>query len=165
MKADLLPRAGAAVKRIAPDFPGRRMPEQMSAKKARGAGAANGRAEARWRGPLTGEAAAIRDGEMMYELLAYTSADRFPRMENTLLGIIESFSRLTDRRALAVEPQRIRIVAVPRAMSAQRALLDAGVVPEQLEELALLNHLHLEDRVERGTLLKSATKSTAFPSQ
>jgi predicted Zn-dependent protease len=114
---------------------------------------------------LNGEAAAIRDGEMMYELLAYTSADRFPRMGNMLLGIIESFSRLTDRRALAVEPQRIRIVQVPRAMSARKALLAAGVVPEQLEELALLNHLHLEDRVERGTLLKSATKSAVFSTQ
>jgi len=47
---------------------------------------------------------------------------------------------------------------VARATSAKQALRDSGVVPDQLEELALMNHLLLEDRVTAGTLLKTVTK-------
>ena len=107
---------------------------------------------------LEGEAAFIRDGQTIFELFAYTSADRYPQMRGTLLEIVTSFSRLRDPRALGVEPQRIRLYRVPRATSAQQALRDSGVVPHQLDELALVNHLRLDDRVGAGTLLKTVTR-------
>ncbi|MGH9335736.1 MAG: M48 family metalloprotease, partial [Vicinamibacteria bacterium] len=91
-------------------------------------------------GVLDGEAAFIRDGRTMYELFAYTSPDRYRRMRNIFLEIFGSFSRLTDPRDLNVQAQRIVISRVPRAMSARRALVEAGVVPEQLEAIALVNH-------------------------
>jgi predicted Zn-dependent protease len=109
---------------------------------------------------IDGEAAFIRDGELMYELFAYTSPDRYRRMRNRFLNIFGSFSRLTDPEDLAVQPQRIALYRVPRTMTAREALVDSGVVASQLEEMALVNHLRLEDRVEAGTLLKSVTRST-----
>jgi predicted Zn-dependent protease len=111
-------------------------------------------------GVIDGEAAFIRDGELMYQLFAYTSPDRYRRMRNTFLQIFGSFSRLTDPGDLAVEPQRIVLYRVPRTTTAREALVDSGVVASQLEEMALVNHLRLEDRVEAGTLLKSVTRST-----
>jgi len=94
---------------------------------------------------VEGEAAFIRDGQTMYELFAYTSADRYQQRRGTLLDILSSFARLKDPRDLRVEPQRIR-------------LRDSGVVPDQLDELALMNHLLLEDRITAGTLLKTVTR-------
>jgi hypothetical protein len=48
-------------------------------------------------------------------------------------------------------------------MNARQALLDAGVVPAQLEELALANHVGLKDELPAGTILKSVTPP-AIPS-
>ncbi len=111
-------------------------------------------------GAIDGEAAFLRDGELMYELFAYTTPDRYGRLRRTFLEIFGSFSRLTDPRDLAVKPQRIRLYSVPRSTNAREALIDAGVVPRQLEEVALLNHLTLDETVKAGTLLKSVTRPT-----
>ena len=107
---------------------------------------------------LDGDAAFLRDGEMMYQLVAYTSPDRYGRMRNVFREIFGSFSRLTDPEDLNVQPQRIVLYRVPRETSARQALLDSGVVAGQLEEMALVNHVRLEDRVEAGTLLKSVSR-------
>jgi hypothetical protein len=42
-------------------------------------------------------------------------------------------------------------------MNAREALLDAGVVPAQLEALALANHVELTEQLPAGTILKSVT--------
>jgi predicted Zn-dependent protease len=109
-------------------------------------------------GAIDGEAAFIRDGELMYQLFAYTSIDRYPRMRNSFRQIFGSFSRLTDPEDLAVQPQRIVLYVVPRETTAREALIDSGVVDSQLEEMAIANHLRLEDRVAEGSLLKSVTR-------
>jgi predicted Zn-dependent protease len=72
--------------------------------------------------------------------------------------IFGSFSRLTDPEDLGAQPQRIVLYRVPRATSAREALVDSGVATSQLEEMAIVNHVRLEDRVEAGTLLKSVTR-------
>jgi len=111
-------------------------------------------------GAIDGDAAFVRDGEMMYQIFAYTSPDRYARMRNAFRGIFGSFSRLTDREDLEAQPQRIVLYRVPRPTSAREALLDSGVAESQLEEMAIVNHVRLEDRMEVGTLLKSVTRST-----
>ncbi len=110
-------------------------------------------------GVIDGDAAFLRDGERMYQIFAYTSPDRYPRMRNVFRQIIGSFSRLTDPEDLAAQPQRIVLYRVPRETSAREALLDSGVAESQLEEIAIVNHVRLADRVEAGTLLKSVTRS------
>jgi predicted Zn-dependent protease len=107
---------------------------------------------------LDGDAAFLRDGEMMYQIFAYTSPDRYGRMRNVFREIFGSFSRLTDPEDLNVQPQRIVLYRVPRETSARQALLDSGVVAGQLEEMAIVNHLRLDDRVGAGTLLKSVSR-------
>lgn len=108
-------------------------------------------------GTLQGDACFLRDGEMMYELIAYTTSSRYRGLGPVFHGIFESFSRLRDRRALEAEPQRMTLYRVPRGTSARQALLDSGVVEEQLEEVALLNNLTLDETVPEGHLLKSVT--------
>jgi predicted Zn-dependent protease len=109
---------------------------------------------------IDGEAAFVRDGSLMYELFAYTTPDRYGALRSTFLELFGSFARLTSREDLDVQPQRIRLYSVPRATSAREALMSAGVLPRQLEAVALLNHLTLTDTVEAGRLLKSVTRPT-----
>ncbi len=111
-------------------------------------------------GAIDGDAAFLRDGEMMYQIFAYTSPDRYARMRTVFRQIFGSFSRLTDPEDLEAQPQRIVLYRVPRTTSAREALLDSGIVASQLEEMAIVNHVRLEDRVEAETLLKSVTRST-----
>jgi predicted Zn-dependent protease len=109
---------------------------------------------------IDGEAAFVRDGALMYELFAYTTPDRYGRMRGRFLDVFGSFSRLTSPEDLRVQPQRLRLYSVPRTTNARQALMDAGVLPHQLEDVALLNHLTLADMVDSGTLLKSVTRPT-----
>lgn len=103
---------------------------------------------------LLGEAGFIIDGDMAYEILGYTYDRLYRRYRNTFLGVVDSFSRLTDRAALEVQPHRIALYRVPADMSAQEAFSRTGAGAESLEELYLLNNLRAEDLVESGTLLK-----------
>ncbi len=111
---------------------------------------------------LQGEAAFIRDGQTMFELFVYAPADRYAQWRRALLDTVSSFSRLRDPRALEIQPQRIRLYRVPRGTNAKQALLDSGVVADQLDAVALMNHLLLTDRVEAGSLLKTVTRPS-FP--
>jgi predicted Zn-dependent protease len=105
-------------------------------------------------GVLIGEAGFVIDGDMAYEILGYTTEQRFRKYRNTFLEVIGSFARLTDRKALDVQPHRIALYRVPRNMAAGKAFLESGAADESIDELALLNNLHPEDPVEAGALLK-----------
>ncbi len=105
-------------------------------------------------GVLIGEAGFVIDGETAYEILGYTYEQRYRSYRNTFHTVIESFARLTDRRALDIQPHRIALYPVPGNTTARKAFLDSGAGDESIDELALLNNLRPEDPVETGTLLK-----------
>jgi predicted Zn-dependent protease len=91
-------------------------------------------------GALGGIAGFISHGDRTYQILAYTPAPKLAGYENAFRSSISSFARLTDRAALARQPNRVRIVRLPRAMTvAQFNQSYPSVIP--LAELALINQL------------------------
>jgi predicted Zn-dependent protease len=91
-------------------------------------------------GALGGIAGFISHGDRTYQILAYTPAAKLAGYENAFRGAIGSFARLTDRAALARQPNRLRIVRLPRAMTlAQFNQNYPSVIA--LAELALINQL------------------------
>ena len=50
-------------------------------------------------------------------VLGYTAAQNFRRYDDAFSSSIGSFSRVTDRRALDVEPKRVDVVSLPSAMT------------------------------------------------
>lgn len=91
-------------------------------------------------GPLGGIAGFIAHGGRTYQILAYTPAPRLSGYESAFRQSITSFARLTDRAALARQPNRLKIVRLPRAMTlAQFNQNYPSVIP--LPELALINQL------------------------
>jgi predicted Zn-dependent protease len=106
-------------------------------------------------GYVLGEAGFIRDGELMYEILAYTMQSSFDRYRRIFQRVIGSYDRLRDRDALNVQPQRIKLFRVPETMTLRQALSRADVDEDLMPELALVNNTELDDLVEAGKLLKT----------
>lgn len=87
---------------------------------------------------LGGQAAFISLDDRVYQLLAYTPAERQGDYQRAFRATINSFARLTDPDALAREPNRIEIVRLPRAMTvAEFNQQYPSSIP--VEELALVN--------------------------
>lgn len=91
-------------------------------------------------GQLGGMAAFIAHGQHVYRLLAFTPADRIDRYQAAFRQTIASFARLTDRKALARQPDRIAIVRISRAMTLASFNEQFPSVVD-IERLALINQL------------------------
>jgi predicted Zn-dependent protease len=68
-------------------------------------------------GRVGGLAAFILYGNMTFRVLAFSPAEKLGGYNNTFLATINSFSRLTDRAALAKQADRISIVQTTQPMS------------------------------------------------
>lgn len=89
-------------------------------------------------GVLEGLAAWITYDGRVYQLLGYTPAQIYAQYERAFWNTIGSFAPLTDPRALAAQPDRLRLVRLPEAMTLARfAERYPSAIP--LAELAILN--------------------------
>lgn len=107
-------------------------------------------------GPVRGVAAFIAHGGRVYDVLAYAVESRWSAYDSAARQAIGSFARLTDQAVLAVQPQRLDIVTLERAMTLREfAQQYAGSVP--LDVLTRLNQAEPTTRFERGDVLKRVT--------
>lgn len=91
-------------------------------------------------GSLAGAVSFIALDEHTFGIVAYTGADRLANYASSFQGVFDSFGRLTDPQALAVQAPRISVMRTPRAMSLQQFNASyPSTIP--LEELALVNQL------------------------
>jgi predicted Zn-dependent protease len=110
-------------------------------------------------GTVAGESGFIKDGDLIYEILGYSRASDAGRYRSVFLDIIGSFRRLTDRRALEVQPRRLELYRVPRRMTLREALERSGSDPAEADDLAILNNAYLDDPIEEGILVKTVEPS------
>ncbi|MEX0899369.1 MAG: M48 family metalloprotease [Gammaproteobacteria bacterium] len=91
-------------------------------------------------GALAGAVSFITLDEHTFGIVAYTGADRLPKYAAAFQGVFDSFGRLTDPQALAVQAPRLSVMRTPRAMSLQQFNASyPSTIP--LDELALVNQL------------------------
>jgi predicted Zn-dependent protease len=104
-------------------------------------------------GPLRGIIAFVEYEGRVFELLGIAVAERWAGHADDVKRSLGSFSQLTDRRDLSVQPSRIEVVQPDRDMSIDELgrRFDASV---PVETLALINHLEPDDLVRRGELYK-----------
>jgi len=104
-------------------------------------------------GAVRGIATFIEYGSGTWQITAYTPSERFTSYSSIFQRSINSFDRLTDPAALAVQPMHIRIDKAPRAMSLQQfnAQLPSGI---SLAELALINALEEGAQLRVGQSIK-----------
>jgi predicted Zn-dependent protease len=102
---------------------------------------------------LAGYAAFIQLDGTTYRLLAITPSQLIQSYDGAFRGTIGSFARLTDPRALAVTPMRVRLVTLPRAMTlAQFYAQYPSTVP--VEQIALINGIAASETIPSGTMVK-----------
>jgi predicted Zn-dependent protease len=98
---------------------------------------------------IRGLAAFVSHQGKVFQLLGYTSSARWPRYAELMNQTVSSFERLTDRRYLDVEPRRLEIVDLPRAMSV-RQFADRHPSTVPLETLAIINETTVDGSIEAG---------------
>jgi predicted Zn-dependent protease len=91
-------------------------------------------------GTVQGLVGFISYRDTTYQVVGYTSAQGYADVQRALLDTIESFGPLTDSAALNVQPHRIDIVTLPRAMTVREF---ARAYPSKVDEqtLALINEV------------------------
>lgn len=120
---------------------------RVGSERVNGLGATIGRFEVQTeQGALGGIAAFISMDENTYRIVTFTPADKLSGYEDAFRRSINSFGRLTDRTALARQPDRLEIVRLPRQMTIEQFNRTyPSTIP--LEELALINQLPGPDSV------------------
>lgn len=104
-------------------------------------------------GDLQGIAAFVEHNNRVYQILGYTLADRARNYDNELSSALGSFSRVTDRRLLDVDPQRLDVVSLPSAMTLQE--FDRRYPSTvDLQTLAIINQAQPSTRFDAGTEVK-----------
>jgi predicted Zn-dependent protease len=105
---------------------------------------------------LHGVVSFIEFGGATWQIMAYSVAERFAAYSADFRRSINSFDRLTDPVALAVQPMHVRVDHAPRAMSLQQFVVQ---LPSSisLAELALINGLDESAQLRAGQSIKRVT--------
>jgi predicted Zn-dependent protease len=102
---------------------------------------------------VAGYVAYIQLDGTTYQLLALTPRQQLQAYDAAFRATIGSFARLTDPKALAVKPMRVRVIATPRAMTLTAFNAQfPSVIP--MEQLALINAIDASTTIPAGTLVK-----------
>ena len=100
----------------------------------------------------------IKKNKNIFVFHGYSAQTGFPQYQPLFETTMRQFKRLTDARKINVKPDRVRVKKVTRAGSLKNVLLALKVPNDQLEPTALLNGMHLTDRVPANTLVKIIEK-------
>lgn len=105
-------------------------------------------------GTVTGFVAFLSYGGSTYQLVTYATSEAFEQNEATFRQIIKSFGPLDDPKILNLQPPKIEIVKLDRAMSFAQFAQQRGS-GLSVERLAVLNQIEDPNAtVPAGTLLK-----------
>jgi len=111
--------------------------------------------------PNTGQTQTIRvrsyfidDGGTFYVFHGVSLEQDFNTYLQSFHSTMQQFAKLTDPSKINVKPQRVRIRRVMQTGSLANAFRYHGATNEQLEELAFLNNMELNETVQAGTMIK-----------
>jgi len=111
-------------------------------------------------GDLQGVAGFVEYGNRVYQILGYTLANNWRGYSDELSSALASFSRVTDRRLLSVEPQRLDVVTLPSSMTLQE--FDRRYPSSvDLQTVAIINQAQPSTRFEAGTEVKRVVGGAA----
>ncbi len=103
---------------------------------------------------INGMGAFIVHEGRLYEIMALTPSQKFQQYSATFENSLTSFSELTDRRILNVQPDRLELRSA-RAGQTLRSMADDVNNPRvSVEELSRLNRIDAYEELRAGTLVK-----------
>ena len=104
-------------------------------------------------GVLQGKAAFVEYKGYTYQLLGYTTEQLWAQYQNTIVGSMGSFRRLTDTKILQVQPMHLKIVTVKQPSTLGQLAKQEGS-PVQLETLAIINQTEANAGFKVGDRVK-----------
>jgi predicted Zn-dependent protease len=108
-------------------------------------------------GNYAGVVGFVEQNGRVLQLLGYTTGNNYSRYSNTLAQSVASFARETNPRYLNVQPKRIEVVRIPRAMTIEEF---ARAYPStvDMQTLAIVNGIVREGgKFEAGQYAKRVT--------
>jgi predicted Zn-dependent protease len=104
-------------------------------------------------GMIRGTAAFIEYGRSTYQVTGYTLSDKFNGYASVFQRSITSFERLTDAKALAAQPMRVKLERAPRTMTLEQF---SSQYPSSVsvDEVALINGIGKTDQLRSGQTVK-----------
>ncbi len=113
-------------------------------------------------GEIRGEAEFLSYRGSVYRILGYAASARWSTYASVVAQSLSSFAPVTDRAVLDVQPRRLQLVTIPRAMTLtefnQRY---PSAVP--VEEVARLNRHAVDDMMPAGTRVKRVVGDALLP--
>lgn len=94
----------------------------------------------------------------IYKLSGLAETVNYSKYKNTFMNTFGAFRKLTDPDKLNREAERLDIVTVNRGDNLSNILKSNGIASDRLDEFAILNGMELNDKVEKGTLIKVLEK-------
>lgn len=102
---------------------------------------------------LAGLAVWVEYNGVVFQLLSYTLLEKLQQYDALFQRSLGSFDRVTDPRVLDVQPRRVQLVTIDRAMTIEQfAARYPSTVP--LETLAIINAVEEGESIPSGTTLK-----------
>lgn len=96
----------------------------------------------------------IQYGGSIYHLIGASSQADFNSYMQLFQSTMGTFQELRDASKLNKQPERVRVKTVPQSGTLSQAFSSLRVESKRMEELAILNGMTLEDRVDGGSLIK-----------
>jgi predicted Zn-dependent protease len=105
------------------------------------------------KGELSGVVSYIQYGGNTYRLMAYTPSQKYAAYRNSFVQSVRSFRALTDQSILAVQPVRVQLVRLSRAMTISEFNQSyPSKIP--VAQVALINGVDASATIPAGTLVK-----------
>lgn len=96
--------------------------------------------------------------DLIYQILGVSTRNEFSQFSNYFLFTLDNFKKLTDQSKINVQPERIKVVRVPFAMTVENAFRRFNMPVKRFEELAVLNSMNLSDQLQANQYLKVVEK-------
>ncbi len=113
-------------------------------------------------GTVQGVATFLAYNGTTFQLVGYSTAEKFGSYRGVIQQSLGSFDKLTNPAALAAQPMRVHLERVPRAMTlTQFHAQFPSSIP--VEEVALINGVGKDDQLPAGRTLKRVTGGSAAP--
>lgn len=97
------------------------------------------------------------DGNI-YNMMGISRLEDFNNYSDAFVSSMGNFSELKDSNKLNVKPDRIIIKKIPSSGTLAQAFSALNVPKNRAEELAILNGMNLNDKVEKDMLIKTIGK-------
>lgn len=111
-------------------------------------------------GVLQGNASFLEFGGSVFQIVAYSGQQQWAGYQSALMQAVGTFDRLTDPKALAVQPMKLRIVKIDRAMTLQE-FNQKYPSSVSIDVVALINQVDPGAMLRAGQSVKQVTGTKA----